>query len=72
MKTQAQLIEALEELVDASDLSTVILSLARMCNEKAEHLRCNWQDEITAKVWDRAARKLDKLGGEDTTIITLS
>lgn len=56
---QSKLIEALEPLVDFSSLSDVILALARVCNEKTEHIRCNWQDESTAKAWDRAARVLD-------------
>jgi hypothetical protein len=70
MKTQAQLIEAVEALVDENDLASVLLALARMCNEKAEHLSF-WQDNITARVWDRAATKLDKLI-VDSTIETLS
>lgn len=72
MFTQAQLIEKLEELVDGSDLSSVTIALGLLCSEKAEHLRCNWQDEITAKVWDRASNKLVRLGGEDSSIVTLS
>jgi hypothetical protein len=70
--TQAQLVEQLETLVDDSDLSSVITALGLVCGEKAEHLRCNWQDNIAARVWERAERKLVKLGGEDSTIITLS
>lgn len=71
MLTQAATMERLEELLDQSDLASLILALARVCNEKAEHLRCNWQDEITAKVWDRAARKLDKFS-TDSSIEALS
>ncbi len=56
---QQQLIEALEPLVDASTLSDVILALARVCDEKAEHLLINWQDKNRAKAWERAARMLD-------------
>lgn len=64
MKTQEQLILAVETLVDENSLADVLLALARMCNEKAEHLESNWQDEITARVWDRAARKLDRLSAD--------
>lgn len=59
MMTQEKLIEALELLVDASTVSDVVLALARMCNEKAEHIRCNWQDEATAKAWDHVESILD-------------
>lgn len=71
MKTQQQIIFALEELVDATDIATVVLALARMCDEKAEHIAANWSDPLTARVWHRAARKLDKLAA-DSTIETLS
>lgn len=57
---QQEQIVALEAMVDASSLGDVLLSLARMCNEKAEHVRCNWQDEATARMWDNAAKLLDK------------
>lgn len=60
MKTQSELIAELEPLVDASSLSDVILALARVCDEKAEHLAINWQDENAAKEWSKAARTLDK------------
>ena len=71
MKTQAQLILAVEELVDDTDLASVLLAMARMCNEKAEHLSIDCQDKLTARVWGRAAGKLDKLSA-DPTIETLS
>lgn len=64
---QNQLISALEPLVDASSTSDVLLALARVCNEKAEHLRVNWQDAITARAWDTLARRIDKLS-ELTTL----
>lgn len=72
MPSQDDLILALEERVDASNLSAVLLALARVCDEKSEHLLINWKDKLTAGLWDRAARKLDRLGGEDSTVITLS
>jgi hypothetical protein len=37
--------------------------LGEICNLKADHLRSNWQDEASAKWFDKIARKLDKLGG---------
>lgn len=57
--TQEKLIEALEPLVDATDLSSVTLALARVADEKAEHIRINWQDNLTARRWDQAARALN-------------
>lgn len=58
--TQEKLVEELEHLVDKTGVVDVLLALARMCNEQAEHLRCNWQDSVTAKHWDRIARTIDR------------
>jgi len=29
-----------------------------VCNDKAEHIRANWQDEQSAAVWERFARAI--------------
>ena len=57
---QQETIEAIEPLLDRSSLSDIVLALARLCNEKAEHVRSAWQDEHLAKAWDRAARACDR------------
>ena len=54
--TQAQLVEALEALVDANGLYSVTQCLHLVCLEKAEHLQINWQDSVAAKRWERAAK----------------
>lgn len=59
--TSAELQERLEELVDASSLTDVVEALAAVCVEKSEHLRANWQDKKTAKVWDDLASKLARI-----------
>jgi len=41
-------------------LAEVLQMLADTCREKAAHLRSEWQDEITARAWERAARSLDR------------
>lgn len=43
----------LERMVDAYGLEGVLYALADICVEKADHLRSNWQDERTAKYWDK-------------------
>lgn len=57
---QAERVEALEALVDSEGLEDVLIALHLVCLEKAEHLRCNWQDEATAKAWERAADAVRK------------
>lgn len=59
--TQQELMDQLEPLVDKCGLPDVVLALARVCNEKAEHLRHTWQDNRSARKWDTAAKRLDKL-----------
>lgn len=66
-----QLIHDLEELVDGNGLAFVFSALACVCNEKADHLRINWPEmSRTARVWDRAAAKLDKLSTDALAIST--
>lgn len=59
--TQQQLMDALEPLIDTNTCGDVLLALARVCNEKGEHLLCNWQDKIGARAWDRLAARIDKV-----------
>jgi hypothetical protein len=54
-------VEALERLVDAHGLLHVVTGLELMCSEKAVHIRTNWQDIVTSKVWDDAGKGFSKL-----------
>jgi hypothetical protein len=56
--TVTDLVEAIEATVDKHGLIHVVTALELMCQEKAEHLRANWQDEQSAKVWDKAAKAI--------------
>ena len=49
----------LEAAVDALGLAAVVECLAEVCAVKAEHVRLTWQDERTARPWDRAGRRLE-------------
>jgi hypothetical protein len=51
--------QGLESLIDQVGLRNVVYALALISAEKAEHLRSNWQDDASARVWDSDARKLD-------------
>lgn len=55
--------EALEAMVDRSGIGAVLEALAEICREKAEHLRENWQDEVSARMWDRRASALERTAG---------
>ena len=51
---------ALEALVDRHSVQAVLLDLAFICDEKAEHISSHWQDRVTAAAWMRASRICDK------------
>lgn len=51
--------DTLEGLVDRRGLASVVAALAGIAHEKAEHIRTNWQDEMTARAWGMAADALD-------------
>ena len=54
---------ALEALIDADDLKSVLETIADICGGKAEHLRANWQDPVAGSNWDRAARAVLRCAG---------
>lgn len=50
----------LEALIDKHGLTLVVSTLGVVCADKAEHLRSNWQDKVSAKVWEADFKTLDK------------
>ena len=53
---------ALERMMDQAGTMAVISALSNICGYKAQHLRENWQDEASAKRWDKASNVLAKIG----------
>lgn len=53
--------DALEAILDRYSVRAVLEALAGICFDKADHVRTNWQDDITARAWDRDAKAIDKL-----------
>jgi hypothetical protein len=54
-------VHTLEDFIDRHGMKGVMDALARIADEKADHVRTNWQDEKTARTWERDARKADRL-----------
>jgi hypothetical protein len=48
----------LEQLIDICGLSSVVMALSDICDEKAEHIRSNWQDKPLARQWAKACGRL--------------
>ncbi|MUG93629.1 hypothetical protein F7734_14855 [Scytonema sp. UIC 10036] len=53
--------DILESLIDKLTLSTILEMLERICHKKAENLRTHWQDETSAKLWEKAARQIEEI-----------
>ena len=61
----------LETMLDRSSLTDVLHLLASICEGKAEHLRSNWQDTETAKLYYRAVHLLDMVA-QHASIVEVS
>lgn len=54
----------LEEMVDLTSLTEVLEALEEICYLKAEHLRTNWQDKVSAKLWEHDSQVIDRAIGK--------
>lgn len=55
------LVQRLETEIDRCGLKAVIEALGIVCEEKAEHIMVNWQDQITAASWKRAVHTVNSI-----------
>lgn len=46
---------AIEALIDTYGLAAVLEACGEVASEKADHIRSNYGDKVTAAAWDRAA-----------------
>lgn len=58
--------DVLESAIDTCGLRAVLIAIAYICDEKAEHLRVNWQDGTLAKAWERDATLVRALAAKVT------
>lgn len=52
--------DELESIIDRVGLDTLLDCLSSVCDDKAEHLACNWQDDGAARAWQRASARIAK------------
>ena len=50
--------ETLERMVDRYSLGEMLVALDVIAGDKADHLRANRQDKVSARVWERARSKV--------------
>ena len=55
------LLDVLEKAIDANGIDCILEVLHDVCYLKAEHLRSNWQDNISAVYWERIGRRIQKI-----------
>lgn len=53
--------EQLEAMIDRHGLLHVLTGLGLVCHEKADHIRANWQDKVTARAWDLDGNAIDRV-----------
>ena len=53
--------QALELLVGRYGVAQVLGAIAKICSDKAEHIRQNWGDAELATQWDIVANSIDRL-----------
>lgn len=47
-----------EDLIDSLGVKGLLESMADVCQDKAEHIRANWQCETLAEAWEMRSRLL--------------
>jgi len=53
--------DILEALVDRMGILSLTTLLQEICQDKADHIRANWQDEWGAVRWEMKAKALEKI-----------
>lgn len=51
-------LEDLEQDIDARGLDVVLADIARICWEKADHIRTSYNDRATSAAWARAGTSI--------------
>lgn len=59
--TTIKLQEEIEKIMDQSSVKTILETMSEICFLKASHLEESWQDEASAKLYEKGAIKLDEI-----------
>ena len=57
-----ELMDQVEGLIDKHGIENFISACVQVCDEKAAHIRTNWQDTTLAKGWDMLATHFSHVG----------
>jgi len=53
-----EMLEDLEGLIDKHGMAKIMLGLVHITDEKAEHVKCNWEDLVLADAWRKVSEAL--------------
>ena len=54
----------LENIIDSLGLSTTLELIADICYEKSAHIQTNWQDKVTSRPWEKAAKRIETISSK--------
>jgi len=52
------MLDELERLIDTHGMANIMLGLVHICDEKAEHVESNWQDQVLSDAWRKVSDAL--------------
>jgi ElaB/YqjD/DUF883 family membrane-anchored ribosome-binding protein len=53
--------DRLESILDLHTVEYLLDRVSSVCMKKAQHLRENWQDQVSARAWETMARSIDRV-----------
>ncbi|HIK04781.1 MAG TPA: hypothetical protein IGS40_08705 [Trichormus sp. M33_DOE_039] len=53
--------EDIEAMLDSMSVVDVLRIMSQICYEKAEYLRTDWEDNETARAWEKIGRAVGKI-----------
>ena len=68
MTDRMKLAAELETLVDKHGIAEVLLALADVCADKAEHIQSAWQDDAHAALWNVAGEYVAQTADRPTLV----
>ena len=58
MSNVTEMLEELESLIDKHGLAKIMTALVYITDEKAEHVKLNWEDLVLADAWRKVSDAL--------------
>lgn len=56
--------DELEQIIDENSLSGILEIIAKICDDKSDHVHTNWGDRRLGVAWHVAARKIERIASD--------